>query len=236
VDSAYARTARYYDKLYAFKDYAAESESLLDVIRNRIGSPRPSILDVACGTGLHIAHLKRHASVQGLDISPDLIDIARNRNPDVRFHQGDMAAFDLGETFDVVACLFSSIGYVETIERLEAAMRCMTRHVRSGGLLLIEPWFTPADWTPHTVHALFIDEPALKIARVSTSFVEGRLSIFDLHHLIGTPEGTEHIVEHHSMGLFEREEMARAMGNAGLEVAYDPAGPSGRGLYIGTKP
>ena len=100
-------------------------------------------------------------------------------------------------------------------------------------MLVIEPWFTPENWHPNTVHSSFIEEPELRIARISTSFVEGRMSVFDLHHLVGTPEGTEHIVEHHEMGLFEVGEMTAAMEGAGLAVTYDSHGLSGRGLYIG---
>ena len=112
-----------------------------------------------------------------------------------------MVDFDLGRQFDVVTCLFSSIGYAETYERLCLALRSLARHTAPGGLVLIEPWFTPTAWKPNTVHALYIDEPDLKIARIKASFVDGRLLVFDLHYLIGTPEDTEHVVEHHEPGL-----------------------------------
>ena len=116
--------------------------------------------------------------------------------------------------------------------KLRAAIRSMSAHLREHGVLVIEPWFTPEQWHPNTVHGLYIDEPELKIARINTSFVQGKLSVFDLHHLIGTPEGTEHVVEHHEMGLFEIEEMVSAIEAAGLTVRYDPEGLTGRGLYI----
>ena len=80
------------------------------------------------------------------------------------------------------------------------------------------------------------NEPDLKIARVNTSFVKGRLSYFDLHYLIGTPEGTEHLVERHELGLFETDEMRAVITDAGLEVAYDAEGLTGRGLFIGQRP
>ena len=69
--------------------------------------------------------------------------------------------------------------------------------------------------------------------RINTSYAEGRLSYFDLRYLIGTPEGTEHFVEHHELGLFEQGEMAAAFEGAGLVVSYDKEGLTGRGLYIG---
>ena len=179
--------------------------------------------------------MKAYFSVQGLDICEELLEIARKRNPEVTFHIGDMTNFDVGAQFDVVTCLFSSIGYVRTLQRLRLAIRSMARHLGPKGLLIVEPWFTPEDWHPNTVHALFIDDPELKIARVNTSFTENKVSVFDLHYLIGTPEGTEHVVEHHEMGLFETREMVAVMEEENLIVEYDPEGLIGRGLFLGSR-
>ena len=51
--------------------------------------------------------------------------------------------------------------------------------------------------------------------------IENRLSRFDFHYLIGTTKKTEHFVERHELGLFEREEMDSAITSAGLERYYD---------------
>ena len=229
----FSKTPRYYDKIYSFKDYQAEAQRLIALIQENLCSGGNQLLDVACGTGHHIEYLKEHFAVEGLDISEELLEVARQRNPGVLFHQADMIHFELGRRFDIVTCLFSSIGYVRTIENLRRAINCMTQHVMPGGVLVIEPWFTPDTWRPGTAHAQFIDEPELKIARVNTSFAEGRLSYFDLHYLIGTPEGTEHFVERHELGLFEQGEMVAAFEETGLVVSYDKEGLTGRGLYIG---
>ena len=227
------KTARYYNKIYAHKDYRGEVRRLIEFINECGPASGKSLLDVACGTGLHIQYLKEHFYVEGLDICEELLEVARESNPDVAFHQGDMMSFDLGKKFDVVTCLFSSIGYAKRLEGLRLALRSMISHLLPNGLLIIEPWFPPDQWKPNTVHASFIDEPELKIARINTSFVEGRVSVFDLHHLIGTPESTEHIVEHHELGLFETEETREIMEEEGLAVAYDAEGLTGRGLFIG---
>ncbi len=232
----FSQTAQYYDKIYAFKDYYAETTCLRALIDEHLRSGSNRLLDVACGTGRHIEYLKTHFEVEGVDLDAGLLESARQRNPTVALHCADMTAFDLGRTFDVVTCLFSSIGYVKTLENLARAIACMAHHLKPGGLLLVEPWFTPGTWHPDTVHAVFIDEPELKIARINTSFVDGRVSFFDLHYLIGTPAKTEHCVEHHELGLFEQSEMLEAFTAAGLDAIYDENGLTGRGLYIGRKP
>jgi SAM-dependent methyltransferase len=232
----FSHTAQYYDTIYlAMKDYDAEAEKLTTFVYQYSQSTGNRLLDVACGTGLHLSYLKQHFQVEGLDLDEQLLAIARQRNPEVLLHHTDMVDFALGRTFDVVTCLFSSIGYVKTLDNLSRAIQCMAQHLTAGGVLMIEPWFTPETWRPGTVHARFIDESDLKIARINTSFVDGQLSSMDMHYLIGTPEGTEHYVERHELGLFTTEEMRHALMTCGLEVTYDATGLTGRGLYIGQR-
>jgi SAM-dependent methyltransferase len=231
----FTETARYYDRIYSHKDYDGEVEKILSIVEGELRTDGRRLLDVACGTGLHLGRLKGHFEAEGLDLSPELLQIARERNPELTFHQADMRTFALDARFDVITCLFSSIGYMTTPDDLHQAIARMADHLVLGGLLLVEPWLTPEMWRPNTVHALFIDELELKIARINTSLSEGRASIFDLHHLIGTPEGTEHVVEHHELGLYTVDEMTEAFTVAGLDVHHDPDGLTGRGLYVAHK-
>jgi SAM-dependent methyltransferase len=232
----YAEIARYYDKIYSFKDYAGEAKRLTSIIHSHVRSEGKRLLDVACGTGRHLEYLKGHFEVEGLDASEEMLELARQTNPGVPLHQADMADFDLSRLFDAVTCLFSSIGYMKTMERLTRALTCMAQHLVPGGVLVIEPWFTAETWHPGSVHGLFIDDPELKIARVNTSFVDGLISYFDLHYLIGTPQGTEHYVEHHELGLFETGEVQGILSELGLEVTYDEEGLTGRGLFVARLP
>jgi len=229
-------TVQFYDKIYSFKDYEQEAQQVLRVAEDHLRASGKSLLDVACGTGRHIEYLKDRYEAEGLDISEGMLAAARIRNPNVTFHHGDMTGFELGRSFDVITCLFSAIGYAKTLDLAGRAIACMSRHLNPGGVVIIEPWFAPTAWQAGTVHAMLVDEAELKIARVNTSFVNGRISHFDLHHLIGTPEGTSHFVEHHELGLFEIDEMKQLFTDAGLSVTYDAEGIAGRGLYVGEKP
>jgi len=113
----FSETAQYDDTIYlAMKNYGAEADTLTAIIHQYRRSIGNRLLDVACGTGLHLSYLKHQFEVEGLDLDEQLLAIARQRNPEVPLHHTDMADFALGRTFDVVTCLFSAIGYVKTLE------------------------------------------------------------------------------------------------------------------------
>ena len=231
----YQKSALYYDAIYSFKNYQKEADKIHQLIQQHKRSPGRTLLDVACGTGSHLTFLRQHYDVEGLDVNPDMLKTARQKHPDLTFHQGDMTSFGLNRKYDAIICLFSSIGYVKTRQRLHQAIQNMARHLQPGGVLIIEPWFSPEAFIPGSVHGLWVDKPDLKIARVNTHLVQGNLSIMDMHHLVGTPDGVEHFVERHEMALFTHEEYLEAFRTANLEVTHEPEGLMGRGLYLATQ-
>lgn len=234
----YTKSAAFYDAIYASrnKDYAQEAERLHELIRQHKRSFGKSVLDVACGTGIHISFLKKFYGVEGLDLEKRMLKIARERCPSVVFHHGDMVDFKLNRQYDAITCLFSSIGYVKTVGNLRKTVKNFARHLKPGGVAIIEPWFTPEAWHPGSVHATFVDQPELKIARINVSERKRRLAVMNMHHLVGTHQGVTYFAELHEMGLFTHEEYLKAFRACGLQVMYDSEGLMGRGLYIGLKP
>jgi SAM-dependent methyltransferase len=230
----FLRSQRFYDAIYAWKDYQGDATKLHALIQERNPGAR-TLLDVACGTGKHLELLKPRYEVEGVDVDPEMVRIARERVPGVPIHEGNMVEFDLGRKFDVVTCLFSSIGYTGSVGRLDRAVASMSRHTAPGGVLIVEPWVTPETFEPGRPSASFVDEPDLKIARMDVPRVEGRFSVIDFHYLVATPEGIEHFTEHHEVVLFTHQEYLDAFRKANLDVEHDPEGLMGRGLYIGIR-
>ena len=234
----FSKSAEYYDAIYSAmgKDYSAEAEKLHRFIQTHNQSSGDHLLDVACGTGTHANASSRFYQVEGLDLDAKMLSVARRKYPAIRFHRGDMLDFNLKRQFDAIVCLFSSIGYVKTKSRLQKTIRNMTQHLVPGGVLLIEPWFAPEQWNVGRVFTATVDQPELKIVRMSRSSRRGNLSILEFQYLIGTSKGIEHRQEIHEMGLFTHEDYLDAFRTAGLKVIHDAEGLDGRGLYIGLKP
>jgi len=230
----FTKSIELYDRLYAWKDYRAETAKLIELIRERCPDAE-TLLDVACGTGAHLALLTGEFEVAGVDISPEFLELARRRVPDVPLHVGDMQDFELGETFDVVCVLFSSIGYVRTLDALGRTIQNLADHVAPGGLLVVEPWLTPEAFLDKHVHATFVDDDDLKIARISNTRVDGRTSILEFSYLVGTPDGTDYYTETHELGMFTHDETKTAFEAAGLDVTHDAQGLMDRSLFLGRK-
>ena len=226
------QSAQFYDARYHFKDYAAAAAQLHTQIQQSFPAAT-TLLDVACSTGKHLQYLRAHYDVEGLDLNRKLLEIARKRCPGILFHEGNMLDLNLDRSFDVVTCLFSSIGYLTTIDNLEQAISSMARHLKPGGMLFVEPWLSPEKYWVGKLTANFVDQPELKMAWMYVSELEGRVSIFDIHYLVGTPQGIDHFTERHEMGLFTHAEYVGAFQKCSLDVRHDPTGLFGYGMYIG---
>ena len=153
--------------------------------------------------------------------------------PEGSFEIADMAELDLGRTYDAVVCLFSSIGYVVTEERLHATLRGFAAHLNPGGIVIVEPWFRPGDMTDKYVMALTGETEDLVVVRLSHTRIEGARSIMQFEYMVGTDQGLQRLSEEHELGLFTEDEMKEAFTAAGLQVRHDPKGIQKRGLYVG---
>lgn len=228
----YSQMARYYDKLYSFKDYKQEVLDLLELIKQYVNHDFKSLLDVACGTGKHLEVLKQYFLCEGLDINPELLDIAKSRNPELAFYQADMLSFKLDKQFDLITCFFGSIGHLQTKEQLFQAVRNMKSHLNHGGILIIEPWHTPDQFKVGRTNLLTVDEEDIKIARCCSSQVSGNKSILDLHHLICTPKGTEHFIESLKLCLFLEQDYLDVLSEGGYTVKHEKIRSNGNGVYL----
>src|SRR5580692_9567863 len=71
-----------------------------------------TVLEVACGTADIIARLAAMYQVSGLDISPGMLAVAREKLPEgTPLYLADMSSFELGMTFDAIVCVYHGINH-----------------------------------------------------------------------------------------------------------------------------
>ena len=99
---------------------------------------------------------------------------------------GDLLTLDLGRRFDIVTCLFSSIGYVAD---LAGAVERLAAHAAPGGVVVVEPWLAPEQIRFGHVGLLTAEADAVKVARMTSLHVDGRECLMEFQYLIGRPGG-----------------------------------------------
>jgi SAM-dependent methyltransferase len=231
----FTASAEYYDHLYStLKDYASDAAQMTGLLR-RVRPGCRTVLDAGCGTGEHARLLANEGfEVDGLDLDPAFVRIASLKHPAGRFVEADMSDFRLSRRYDAVLCLFSAIGYLETLDRVRRAVRCFREHLTPGGVMIVEPWFAPGAMNPDRVVRNTVDAGDVQVTRVSRVEIEGRLSRLFFDYEITDGAGTRHASEIHVLGLFTHEELLSTFRDAGFTVEFDPVGLTDRGLYIAT--
>jgi SAM-dependent methyltransferase len=230
----FEHSAHVYDVLYSFKDYATEAATLAALIRERRPEAR-SLLDVACGTGRHLEVLREtFPDVVGVDIDPGLLGVARRRLPNVPLIEADMRRVDVGRRFDVVTCLFSSVGYLADRDELARSVAAMADHLEPGGVLVVDGWVKQDAWRDGTnVDALSETADDVAAARLTRTWRVDDRCYLDMRYVVATLGGFEHFAEEHVLTLFSDADYRYAFNAAGLapDVIDSPMGAD-RDRYI----
>ena len=236
TEKMWVELAPFYDVMYQWKDYRAESERVHQLIRSHRVSNGNTLLDVACGTGGHSRYLRDHYDITGIDLNREMLKVARRKIPGVTFLSRDMTSFNLKRRFDAVICLFSSIAYVRTYRNLKRTIAGFARHLKPGGILIIEPFFTKETFVAGSINGGTLEAEGVKISRHNVSRRRGNLAVLDFHFLLSTKKGTRYFRDTHEMALFDGERFFENMAHAGLRPRYKESGlMPGRGLYVSVK-
>lgn len=218
--------ARLYDAMYANKDYERECDAVERAIRRHgDGGAYGTVLDLGCGTGGHAIRLARRGhAVTGVDRSEDMIAIARRKAAEagaaVSFRAGDMRDAHVGRTFDVVLILFAALGYQTEDAAVAGTLANARRHLRRGGLLLIDVWNAPTVIREGARDRVsVVDGPGRQLVKASTRSLDPTTGIVDVRvrvwEIVGsTLAGTAD--ETHRMRPFSADELEGLLGQGGL--------------------
>jgi SAM-dependent methyltransferase len=124
----------------AVPDWPGEIDFYRALLRGLKPEKSP-LLEVACGTGRVLLQLAAGGiSAVGLDYSLDMLEAARRKSlhmPDLRWVQGNMRTFDLGERFGLIIMPGHSFQFMLTPQNQLDCLSCIRRHLAPGGKAVI---------------------------------------------------------------------------------------------------
>ncbi len=235
----YDQLSPYYDLIYAAKDYEGEARYQVQLIEKYKRSSGRDLLEMACGTGRYLEFFARGFTCTGLDLNPAMLRIARKRVPEARLVHGDMLSTKLGRQYDVVACLFSSIGYVRGSRNLRKVIRNFGDHLKPGGVMLISPWLSKEDFEVGMPRLDIYESKDIKIARAEVSRLKGKnSSLINFNWMIAERnKPVRHVADDiHELTMHSHEDFMAAMSEAGMRGRFLRDRKAVRGLYLGVKP
>jgi len=150
MSSYIGRHAQLYDLFYAEKPYAEEAQFVHRCLQSYSNGPAIRLLELACGSGSHALELAKYDyQIVATDYSEDMLAMARKKaeraSANVDFRVQDMTDLFVSEApFDAAICLFDSIGYVATNERISRVLKGVHSHLRPDGLFIFEFWHAAA--------------------------------------------------------------------------------------------
>jgi len=231
--------AKYYDQIYShMKNYEKEAKIVENTIRKFESEKSKTLLDVGCGTGEHLTYLSLNFKCTGIDINRNMIKIARDKVPNARFNVASMIDFKLGERFDVITCLFSAIGHVQTFDNLVRTISNFYGHSAEKGLVIVEPWIFKKDFIKGHIGLNIHEDENIKLARMSTSKMTESKRIIYMHYLVGEKGEVKHFTEIHEMLASDCKDYVEAFKSAGftkVEYLTDDLWDGSRGLFIAKK-
>lgn len=228
--------AEYYDQIYLkMKNYEKEAQIVRDIITEMEIKKSRTLLDVGCGTGEHLKYLSSGFQCTGVDMNRKMIEAARKKVPEAKFKVANMVSLRLKDKFDVIICLFSSIGYVETFRNLVKALGNFYTHLNDEGLAIVEPWVFKKDFKKGHISPDTYENGNVKFARMATSKISGSEWLVFMHYLVGEKGEIEYSTEVHRMLALDHPDYIKAFQSAGFkDIKYltEDLWDGCRGLFV----
>ena len=117
------------------EEYIKETEYFSKLIRKHSKIKTKKLLHLGCGGGHNDYTFKKNFKLTSVDISEEMLKVAKELNPEVSYQYGDMRTIRIREYFDAVTIL-DSICYMRTIEDLQRAFNTVYYHLKPGGVFL----------------------------------------------------------------------------------------------------
>ncbi len=133
--------AKDYERLYYRNNLHLRQVEWIEQMVKKEGKKLKRILDVGCGTGLHASELaKKGYKVTGIDISDEMLEIAKSRAKKYGFNlvKADICDWIENENYDLVISIFITLGYIYETKRIISAFNNIYKSLKKGGIFIFD--------------------------------------------------------------------------------------------------
>ena len=135
----YTGFAEVYDEMMVNIPYLQWEDYLLQLLYLNNVKPDASILELGCGTGTMTALLSEDGfDISGIDLSEDMLRIAREKYPEIVFDRMDMRELAVEKKKDVIISVADSMNYLESADDMTQVMKCVKESLLPGGVFIFD--------------------------------------------------------------------------------------------------
>jgi len=235
----YGELAEWWPTFQVPEEYREEATFFARALAESSDRPPHSVLELGSGGGNNASHLKARFAMTLVDISPQMLAVSRELNPECEHLEGDIRMVRLGRTFDAVF-VHDAVCHMTTEADLGAVMVTAFEHCSRGGAALFAPDFVRETFVENVDHGgNDTERGSVRFLQWTTDPDPGDTEYFvDFAILIRDRDGAMR-VEHdrHTYGLFPRATWRRLLRKAGFEVSASRSmtGDFGRDLFVGKR-
>ena len=217
-------------------DYEEEAAFYKKIFLEYSSQPPNTILELGSGGGNNASFLKKDFQMTLVDLSPEMLKVSQQLNPQCEHIQGDMRTLRLDRTFDGVF-IHDAVMYITTHDDLRKVMKTAFVHCKPGGVALITPDWVKETFRPSTDHG-GTDGDSRGIRYLEWTYdpdPSDTTYIVEFAILLHEPgKDTQIKYDRHIFGLFERETWLELLQEAGFKSRMIKDQDE-RDLFIGVK-
>lgn len=223
MNKPFQNSAEFYELIYQNKDYKKETDYIYSLLNSLKINVQGELLDIGCGTGGYLPfHLEKNVNITGLDISKEMLEIAKLKFPNIEFILGDIKKIEMSKIFNFAFMSFHVINYQNSKVEVLKTFQNISNHLKKDGILIFDFWHGLAieNDPPKKVDKIFRNK-SLKLVRKTTPTVNSITQIIDVcfdFSIYKEDILTNQFQENHLMRYLYKEEIEKSLAQAGFEI------------------
>ena len=136
---SYSDFAKIYDFVMKDEvDYLKWTDFLMEIFEKYNIKPELGC-DIGCGTGTFTYNLSNKGiDMIGIDVSMDMLNVAKEKYPDILFLNQDMREFELYGTVDIITCMLNAVNYLESEDEIEDFFLLVKNYLNPDGIFVLD--------------------------------------------------------------------------------------------------